>query len=48
LYEITKDIVGLTEKSNNVIIELTQFEIPTDKKTKYDIFYDCNNELAFG
>lgn len=45
--EANKVKVSFKEIDNQVQVELNQYNIATDEKTKYDIFYGCSNGWTF-
>ncbi len=45
--ETTKVKVTLTETTDQVLVELTQYNIATDDNTKFNIFYGCSNGWTF-
>jgi len=45
--EVSKVSVHLEDKGNAVLVTLQQYEIPTDEKSKMDIYTDCTNGWTF-
>lgn len=45
--EVSKVSIELEDKGNAVLVTLTQYEIPTDEKTKMDIYNGCSCGWTF-